>query len=83
MMTVTTLGSLNTESFCDHVLSCVKLGVSDLHVCLKTDEIRMLVILRMNHEFMKYISSSLEMRKKMTRSERLISSRGLTFDRIQ
>ncbi len=32
MMTVDTLGSLNTESFCECVLSCVKLVVSDLHV---------------------------------------------------
>ncbi len=28
-MTVTTLGSLNTESFCERVLSCVKLVVFD------------------------------------------------------
>ena len=49
MMTVTTLGSLNTESFCERVLSCVKLVVSDLHVRLKAEEIRMLVMLRMNH----------------------------------
>ncbi len=30
MMVVVTLGALNDESFCDHVLSCVKLVVSDL-----------------------------------------------------
>jgi hypothetical protein len=29
MMTVTTLGTLNVESFCERVLSCVKLVVSD------------------------------------------------------
>ena len=58
MMTVTTLGSLNTESFCECVLSCVKLVVSDLHVSLKTDEIRILVMLRMNHEFMEYMRTS-------------------------
>ena len=52
MMVVTTLGSLNTESFCECVLSCVKLVVSDLHVSLKVEEIHMFVILRMNHEFM-------------------------------
>ncbi len=32
--------------------------MSDLHVCLKTDEIRMIVILRMNHEFMEYMRVS-------------------------
>ena len=58
MTTVTTLGVLNTESFCECVLSCVKLVVSDLHVSLKADEIRMLVMLRMNHEFMEYMRVS-------------------------
>jgi hypothetical protein len=58
MMVVDVLGTLNTESFCECVLSCVKLVVSDLHLSLKTDEIRMLVILRMNHEFMEYMRTS-------------------------
>ena len=57
-MSVTTIGVLNTESFCERVLSCVKLVVTDLHVCLKTDEIRMMVMLRMNHEFMEYMRVS-------------------------
>jgi hypothetical protein len=50
-----TLGALNAESFCERVLSCVKLVVSDLHVSLKPSEIRMLVMLRMNHGFMEYV----------------------------
>ena len=58
MMTVSTLGVLNTESFCDRVLSCVKLVVSDLHVSLKSEEILMLVMFRMNHEFMEYMRAS-------------------------
>ena len=58
MMTVTTLGTLNADSFCDRVLSCVKVVVSDLYVSLKADEIRMLVMLRMNHEFMEYMRVS-------------------------
>ena len=58
MMTVGTLGSLNTESFCERDLSCLKLVVSDLHVRLKADEIRMLVILRMNREFMEYMRTT-------------------------
>jgi hypothetical protein len=58
MMTVSTLVVLNTESFCKRVLSCVKLVVSDLHVRLKPKEIRMFVMLRMNHEFMEYMRSS-------------------------
>ena len=55
MMTVATLGTLNAESFCECVLSCVRLVVSDLHVRLKAEEIRILVMLRMNHEFMEYM----------------------------
>ena len=58
MMTVATLGVLNTESFCECVLSCVKLVVSDLHGCLKAVESRMLVMLRMNREFMEYMRAS-------------------------
>jgi hypothetical protein len=58
MMAVATLGALNAESFCERVLSCVKLVVSDLHVCLKAEEIRMLVMLRMNREFMEYMRAT-------------------------
>jgi hypothetical protein len=58
MMTVATLGSLNADSFCERVLSCIRLVVSDLHVSLKSEEIRMLVMFRMNHGFMEYMRSS-------------------------
>jgi len=58
MMTVATLGVLNAESFCECVLSCVKMVVSDLHVSPKAEEIHMLVMLRMNREFMEYMRTS-------------------------
>jgi hypothetical protein len=58
LMAVPTLGVLNAESFCERVLSCVKLVVSDLHVSLKAEEIHMLVMLRMNHEFMEYMRAT-------------------------
>jgi hypothetical protein len=58
MMAVATLGTLNAESFCESVLSCVKLVVSDLHVSLKSEEIRMRLMLRMNREFMEYMRAS-------------------------
>ena len=45
-----TLGALNDESFCERVLLCVKLVVSDLHVRLKAEEVRKHVMLRMNRE---------------------------------
>ena len=47
MMEVTTLGALNTESFCESVLSCVKLTVSDLHVSLKVEEIHIMEVSRL------------------------------------
>ena len=58
MMAVATLGALNAESFCERVLSCVKLVVSDLHVSLKVEEILMVVMFRMNRGFMEYMRSS-------------------------
>ena len=62
MMSVTTLGDLNAESFCEWVLSCLtsclKLVVSDLHVSLKPDEIRIFVMLRINREFMEYMRAT-------------------------
>jgi hypothetical protein len=58
MMTVSTLGVLNSESFCECVFSCVKLVVSDLHVSLKPEEIHMFVMIRMNHEFKEHMRAS-------------------------
>jgi hypothetical protein len=49
---------LNAELFCELVLSCLKLVVSDIHVSLKAEEIRMLVMLRMNRGFMEYMRAS-------------------------
>jgi hypothetical protein len=58
MMAVAILGALNAESFFERFLSCVKLVVSDLHMSLKAEEIRMLVMLRMNREFMEYMGAT-------------------------
>ncbi len=55
IMVVATLGALNADSFCERVLSCVKLVVSDLHVKLKPSEIRILFMVRMNRGFMEYM----------------------------
>ena len=46
---------LSLTCTCDRVLTFVKLVVSDIYVRLKTEEIRMLVMLRMNREFMEYM----------------------------
>jgi hypothetical protein len=42
-------------SQCDISILYQYLVVSDLHVSLKTSEIRILIILRMNHGFMEYM----------------------------
>ena len=52
------------------------------------DELRVFVILRMNREFMEYMRTTypdtpLSEWNKISRSPRLISSQGLTFDRIK
>ncbi len=49
---------LCSGDMCQVGVSCVKLVVSDLHVSLKAEEIRMLVMLRMNLGFMEYMRSS-------------------------
>ncbi len=66
MMAVATLGALNAESFCERVLSCVKLVVSDLHVRLKAEEICILVMLK-NRGFMEYMRSSYRNSEELTR----------------
>jgi hypothetical protein len=43
----------------ERFLSCFKLVVSDLQVSLKDEEIRMVVIIRMNHEFMEYMTRNM------------------------
>ena len=43
----------------ERFLSCFKLVVSDLQVSLKAEEIRMVVIIRMNHEFMEYMTRNM------------------------
>ena len=58
MMASATLGALKAESFCECVLSCVKLVVSNLRVSLKASEIRVLVMLRMDREFMEYMKAT-------------------------
>ena len=40
------------------VLSCVKLVVSELHVSLKADELRMFLMVRMNHDIIEYMRVS-------------------------
>ena len=47
------LGALNAESFCERVLSCANDVLTEGNTLLSNEELEMLVILRMNRDFMK------------------------------
>ena len=49
------LGALNAESFCERCLSCANMVVTDGNTLLDDDEVTMLVILRMNANFMEFM----------------------------
>ena len=49
------LGALNAESFCEHVLSCANNVLTEGNTLLSNEELEMLVILRMNRDFMKFM----------------------------
>ena len=49
------LGALNVESFCERCLSCANMVVTEGNTLLLDDEVRMLVILRMNVHFMEFM----------------------------
>ena len=56
-MTLTNIGVLNAQSFCERTMSCVNLIVTDLHTSLSHHEVRMLTMLSMNVSLMEYICS--------------------------
>ena len=49
------LGALNAESFCERVLSCANDVLTTGNTLLSDDEIEMLVVLRMNRDFMQHM----------------------------
>ena len=54
-MTLANIGAMNAESFCERILSCDSLVVTDLHTSLDHDEVRILTMLRMNNSLMEYM----------------------------
>ena len=52
------IGALNAESFCERVLSCSNLVVSDGNTLLEDEEVTKMVILRMNRGFMEYMRAN-------------------------
>ena len=52
------LGALNAESFCERALSCANLALTDGNSLLGDEELEMLVILRMNRNFMEFMRTN-------------------------
>ena len=52
------IGALNAESFCERVISCANLVVTDGNTLLDDEEVTMLTVLRMNREFMEYMRAN-------------------------
>jgi len=52
------LGALNAESFYERCLSCANLIVTDGNTLLHDDEVKMLVILRMDYSFMEFMRAN-------------------------
>lgn len=53
-MAAATLGALNAESFCERVLRCAWHVLTEGNTLLGDEELEMLVVLRMNREFMRF-----------------------------
>ena len=51
----TQIGALNAESFCERVLRCAGHVLMEGNTLLSDEELEMLVILRINREFMVYM----------------------------
>ena len=49
------IGALNAESFCERVLSCANNVLTEGNTMLSDEELKMLVILRMNRKFMEFM----------------------------
>ena len=50
------IGALNAESYCERVLSCANdVLTKGMNTVLKDEELELLVILRMNRDFMKFM----------------------------
>ena len=69
------IGALNAESFCERVLSQANLVMTDGNTLLSDEELEMIVILRMNREFMEFMREQPEVIAYM--KERLL---GQTFN---
>ncbi|KAG8466564.1 hypothetical protein KFE25_007943 [Diacronema lutheri] len=52
------IGALGAESFCERVLSAANLVLDESNTCLKSTTIEMLVLLRINRDFMEYMRAN-------------------------
>ena len=65
------VGTLMAESFCERVLSCANLVVTDGNTLLDDPEVTMLTILRMSRSFMEYMRANhnAESRQAFTKTQ--------------
>ena len=49
------LGALSAESYCERILSCANNVVTKNNTLLGDEEMEMVVVLRMNRQFMQYM----------------------------
>ena len=49
------LGALNAESFCERILSCANIIMTEGNTLLSDEELEMLVVLRINKDFMNFM----------------------------
>ncbi len=52
------LGAVNAESFCERVISCANVVMPDGRTLLAYDELEMVVMQRMNKDFMAYMRAT-------------------------
>jgi hypothetical protein len=57
-MALCQLGAVNAESFCERVFSCAKKVLPEGRTLLSSEELEMVVILRMNEAFMEYMRAT-------------------------
>ena len=52
------LGALSAESYCERILSCANNVITNGNTLLSDEELEMLVVLRMNREFMQFMRAN-------------------------
>ena len=71
------IGALNAESFCERVLSCANMVITDGNTLLNDPETIKLTILRMNREFMEHMRASYNAQARQKFKTTVVGADGL------